>query len=101
MRLFLAGMVAAAALAGCGGGDSDSSGHHGYSKSTEDTFIKSCTAQGAKSSYCHCALNKIEVTVPYDEFQRADKELGSLKGAPSSTRQKFLAAIKACGGKTP
>jgi hypothetical protein len=101
MRLLVAALLAASALAGCGGGSSSStSGHHGYPKTAEDTFIKACTAQGAKSGYCHCALDRIEGTVPYPEFKKADQALGSLRGAAKDTRGKFLAAIKACGGKT-
>ena len=89
--------MAGCALAGCGGGGGDKSVGNGYPKSTEDNFIKSCSAQpGATQSKCQCAFDKIKATLSYDEFKKADAALRSGKSADPKATQALQSAVKAC-----
>lgn len=38
-----------------------------YTQEYTDNFMKACTAEGASSSYCRCALNVIKTTYTYDQ----------------------------------
>ena len=93
MKTVLATTLTAAmiALAACGGGD-------GYSAETRDNFVEACTSQkGATESYCGCAYDRIEKTVPFEEFERIDKELdGDFGKASKQVRDAFQKAILDC-----
>jgi hypothetical protein len=54
------------------GGDGDGGGGD-FPESAQDNFITQCEAtSGGNTSYCECALDKIQQEVSYDEFQDID-----------------------------
>jgi hypothetical protein len=84
-------------LAACGGGDSGDGSANGYPGEVEKTFLDACksTSKGNESA-CRCTLTKLEATVPYDDFKKADAAVRAGKAADPETSGKLTSAIKAC-----
>jgi hypothetical protein len=61
--------VAVLALGACGGDD-------GYPQEVIDNFMDSCTAQvGASESYCRCAIERLQSSMSFDDFQAAEAKI--------------------------
>jgi hypothetical protein len=85
--------VAVAGLAACGGGGED-----GYPQKSIDTFVQECTAQpNTAEPQCHCIVERLQETMPYEEFARADAALKQNRAPAAASLEKLRAAVTACG----
>jgi hypothetical protein len=90
----LAVAAAAVALAGCGGGGETKSG---YPDKAVKTFVASCSKQpGASQEACRCVIDRLQVTMPYDEFVAADKAARENREPKAASTAKLAAAAKGC-----
>ena len=93
-RPILAGLVTAAALAGCGGGDGES---ERYPQEARTNFVRSCDAQpNASREVCECALEELERTLPYEDFKAADDAIRAGDDPQKATSDKLTAAVEGC-----
>ena len=84
--------VAVAGLAACGGG-----GEGGYPQKSIDAFVRECTAQpNTAEPQCRCIVERLQETMPYEEFARADKALKENRDPDAASLEKLRAAITAC-----
>ena len=94
-RQLLLGLVAAGALAGCGGGDDG--GEERYPQEARTNFVRSCDAQpNASREVCECALEELERTLPYDDFKAADDAIRAGDQPEKETSDKLTAAVEGC-----
>jgi hypothetical protein len=94
IRLALPLVVLSLGLAACGGDDDKSSD---YPSGVERNFLNACNKSSkGKEDACKCALDKLEDTVSYEDFKKADAAIRSGKSADPRTTEKLQAAIKAC-----
>jgi hypothetical protein len=85
-------VMAAIAVFGACGGD-DGGGVQAYPQEVVDNFMESCTNQpGANESYCRCAINQLQETMSYDEFQAADREISEGGDMP----EELMNAVESC-----
>ena len=85
-------IVAAVALglAGCGGGG-------GYPQEAIDRFVAECDAQpNTTGEQCRCVVDRLQATMPYEEFERADEALQDERAADDASLVKLQAAVEAC-----
>jgi hypothetical protein len=84
---------AVAGLAACGGGGDD-----GYPQESVDAFVQECTAQpNTAERQCRCIVERLQETMPYEEFARADAALAENRQPAAASLQKLRAAVTACG----
>jgi hypothetical protein len=90
-------------LAACGGDDGGGGGESGggdYPKQAEENFLQACTSQPqATDAYCQCTFDEITANVSFEDFQEAEKQIGSggnIADAPPETRKAFEAAVEKC-----
>lgn len=84
-------LLAAAALAGCGGDDDR------YPEEARANFVKSCDAQpNASRDVCQCALEELERTVSYEDFKAADEAIREGDQPDKATADKLTAAVEGC-----
>ena len=98
IRHLAAAAATALLIAGCGSDDSDA-GKAGekYPEDSRKAFLDSCDAQpSAERSVCECALEKIEATVSFNDFSKADKALREGKEVDAATQAKFEDATTEC-----
>ena len=88
-RLTSVAAIAAALLGtGCGGGDKND-----YPAKSERAFLKSCEKSSkGKTSFCKCALEKVEEKLSFEEFKKEDTAIQA--GRPPS--RKLTDAISDC-----
>jgi hypothetical protein len=92
LRSGLAVAFAVVGLAACGGGDDG-----GYPQESIDAFVQECRAQPNTSErQCRCVVERLQETMPYEEFARADKALKESKDPDPASLEKLRAAITAC-----
>jgi hypothetical protein len=92
LRSAVALSFAVVGLAACGGGGED-----GYPKESIDEFVRECNAQPNTSErQCSCVVERLQETMPYGEFARADKALKESKDPDPASLEKLRAAIRAC-----
>jgi hypothetical protein len=85
--------VAVAGLAACGGGGEDA-----YPQKSIDEFVQECTAQpNTAERQCRCIVERLQETMPYDEFARADAALKENRQPAAASLEKLRAAVTACG----
>ena len=87
-------LLVALALAGCGGGGDD----EGYPDEAVDNFVSSCMKQeGATRAACVCVIERLQETMPYEEFAELDAALreGGEQPDPASER-KLQEAVEGC-----
>jgi hypothetical protein len=83
-------VVVAVALTACGGGD-------GYPTEAVQTFVAECDAQpNATERQCRCVIARLEETMPYDEFARADEALEQEQPVEEESLAKLRQAVQAC-----
>jgi hypothetical protein len=93
LRSALAVAAAAALLAGCGGEDNES----GYPDKSVETFVGTCKKQpGSSEAACRCVIERLQVTMPYDEFVAADKALRENREPAAKSTAKLQAAADRC-----
>jgi hypothetical protein len=79
-------------LAACGGGGED-----GYPQESVEAFVRECRAQpNTTERQCSCVVERLQETMPYDEFAQADKALKENREPDASSLAKLRAAITAC-----
>jgi hypothetical protein len=79
-------------LAACGGGGED-----GYPQESVDAFVRECRAQpNTTERQCTCVVERLQETMPYDEFARADKALKENQEPDAASLGKLRAAITDC-----
>jgi hypothetical protein len=79
-------------LAACGGGGED-----GYPQESVDAFIRECREQpNTTERQCTCVVERLQETMPYEEFARADKALKESKEPDAASLEKLRAAITDC-----
>jgi hypothetical protein len=84
-------------LAACGGDDNDSKAGSKYPDDVRENFMKACEASSnGKTAACDCALKKLEETVSYDDFKKADEAIREGGEASGSTADRIQDAIKSC-----
>jgi hypothetical protein len=89
--------VAALGLGACGGDDNSSKTGGKYPSEVEDNFMTACKASsGGKEDACKCALRKLEETLSYDDFKKADADIRKGGKASGDTAEKITNAIKSC-----
>ena len=96
--------IAMCALAACGDdGGGSSGGGNDYPQQAEDNFLEACTSQPqATEAYCQCTYDEITANVTYEEFQEAEKQIGTggdIGDAPAETREAFQNAVEKCRDK--
>jgi hypothetical protein len=94
LRSALAVALAIAALAGCGGGEED---ERGYPEEAVATFVTTCSAQpGASRAACRCMIDRLQATMPYDEFRAADEAAREDREPTRAATAKLRAAADRC-----
>lgn len=92
MRSGVALAFAIAGLAACGGGGED-----GYPRESIDSFVRECRAQPNTSErQCRCVVERLQETMPYEEFARADAALKENRQPDEASVEKLRAAVAAC-----
>lgn len=83
--------MAATSLAACGGGGG------GYPQESVDAFVRECDAQpNATLAQCRCVIARLEETMPYEEFQRADAALEQEEPVDDASLATLQRAVDAC-----
>ena len=78
-------------VAACGGGED------GYPQESVDAFIRECREQpNTTERQCTCVVERLQETMPYEEFARADKALKESKEPDAASLEKLRAAITDC-----
>lgn len=94
MRSALALAGVAAVLAGCGGGSDENAG---YPSEAVDRFVAECRREpGATADTCRCVIARLQETMPYAEFERADAALERGDEADAASIEKLRAAVAGC-----
>jgi hypothetical protein len=92
------------ALAACGGGsDSGSGGGDGgsrgprypYPSGTVRKFVDSCAESGSRT-VCRCTIDRLQETLPFKDFDTADKAVRAGKPIPPKTRRLIDDATANC-----
>jgi hypothetical protein len=92
LRSAVALSFAVVGLTACGGGGED-----GYPQESIDAFVRDCNAQPNTSErQCSCVVERLQETMPYEEFARADKALRENKTPDAASLEKLRAAITNC-----
>ena len=92
MRSWLALAFAVVGLVACGGGGED-----GYPQESIDAFVQECRAQPNTSELqCRCVVERLQESMPYEEFERADVALKENRQPDEATLEKLRAAVTAC-----
>ena len=92
MRSGVALSFAVVGLAACGGGGED-----GYPQESVDAFVGECRAQpNTTERQCRCVVERLQETMPYDEFARADRALKENQEPDAGSLDKLRAAITDC-----
>ena len=92
MRSGVALSFAVVGLAACGGGGED-----GYPQESVDAFVSECRAQpNTTERQCRCVVARLQETMPYEEFARADKALKESQQPDAASLEKLRAAITDC-----
>jgi hypothetical protein len=90
--------LAVAGLAACGGGGGGRGGEHGYPEESIDAFVQECTVQpNTGERQCRCVVERLQETMPYEEFARADAALQENRQPAGASLAKLRAAVTACG----
>lgn len=93
MRSGVALALAVAGLVSCGG-----NGEDGYPQESIDAFVQECAAQpNTAERQCRCVVERLEATMPYEEFARADAALNENRQPAPASLEKLRAAVTACG----
>ncbi|MEP7335863.1 MAG: hypothetical protein ABI717_08795 [Actinomycetota bacterium] len=93
MRSGVALVFAVVGLAACGGGGED-----GYPQESIDAFVKECAAEPKSAErQCRCVVERLQETMPYEEFARADEALTENREPAAASLEKLRAAVTACG----
>ncbi len=92
MRSAVALSFTVVGLAACGG-----DGGGGYPQKSVDAFVRECNEQPNTSErQCSCVVARLQETMPYEEFARADKALKENQEPDSASLEKLRAAVTAC-----
>jgi hypothetical protein len=92
LRSGVALSFAVVGLAACGGGSED-----GYPQESVDAFVSECRAQpNTTERQCRCVVERLQETMPYEEFARADKALKENQEPDAASLDKLRAAITDC-----
>jgi hypothetical protein len=79
-------------LAACGGSSGD-----GYPQESIDLFVEECRAQPRTSErQCRCVVERLQLTMPYEEFAEADEALKEDREPDEQSLEKLRAAVTAC-----
>ena len=92
MRRVLAVAAVFVALGtGCGGDDEE------YPEESVESFVESCAAQpNTTEAACRCVIERLQETMPYEEFQAADRAVQEEKPLKPESRRKLERAAAAC-----
>jgi hypothetical protein len=92
LRRALAFAVLVGSLAGCGGDDGST-----YPDEAVEAFVSECRAQPkASEASCRCVIERLQVSMPYEEFRRADDALRNDRAPADASVAKLQAAAEAC-----
>ena len=92
MRSRLALAFAVVGLVACGG-----NGEDGYPQESIDAFVQECRAQPNTSELqCRCVVERLQESMPYEEFERADIALKENREPDRASIEKLRAAVTAC-----
>ena len=92
MRSGAALAFAVAGLVACGGGGED-----GYPQESIDRFVRECAAQpNTAERQCRCVVERLQETMPFEEFARADAALKENQEPDAVSLEKLRAAVTAC-----
>ena len=84
-------LAAVVALAACGGGAD------GYPQESIDAFVRECDAQpNASEAQCRCVIARLEETMPFEEFERADRALENEDPVDEASLAKLQQAVAVC-----
>ena len=91
MRIAAIAAVALALAAGCGSDDEE------YPDQAVENFVDSCKSQaGATEEACRCVIDRLKVTMPYEEFKQADDAVRHQKPLDPESRRKLERAAAQC-----
>jgi len=90
-------------LSACGGDDSDSGAGGGGSKgprypypaATVRTFVDSCAKDGSRA-VCQCTIDKLQETLPFKDFDAADRAIRQKQELSPRTRELINQATEGC-----
>ena len=86
-------LACALGTAGCGGGGDE----NGYPDAAVDNFVDSCTEQqGATEEACRCVIDRLQATMPYEEFEETDKALREKRQPDAAAQRKLTRAVQKC-----
>jgi hypothetical protein len=92
LRSGLALGFAVVGLAACGG-----DGEEGYPQESIDAFVQECREQPNTSErQCRCVVERLQESMPYEEFERADVALKENREPDEASIEKLRAAVTAC-----
>ncbi len=81
-----------AGAAGCGG-----DGETGYPDEAVAAFVSECRKQpNATEAACRCVIGRLQVSMPYDEFERADAALREDRPPEEASLEKLQTAAAGC-----
>jgi hypothetical protein len=93
LRSALALALLVAALVGCGGDDDEAA----YPDEAVESFVSECRKQpNATEAACRCVIERLQVSMPYDEFERVDAALREERGPEQASLEKLQAAARGC-----
>jgi hypothetical protein len=98
------------ALSACGGDDSDSGAGEGigseagsgvngprypYPAATVREFVSSCAENGSRA-VCECTIERLQQTLPFKDFDAADRAIRQERPLSDSTRKTIDEATESC-----
>jgi hypothetical protein len=93
LRSTLAVAATAALVAGCGGKDDEG----GYPDKAISNFVATCAKQpGSSEDACRCVIERLQITMPYDEFVATDEALREQREPAATSTAKLRAAAAGC-----
>lgn len=96
MRSAVALALVVVALVACGAGDDD---ERGYPDDAVASFVSECRRQqSATETACRCVIERLQVTMPYEEFERVDAAFRRDRTPDRASVAKLEAAAEACLG---
>jgi hypothetical protein len=91
LRSAVALSCAVVGLAACGGSED------AYPQESIDAFVRECNEQPNTSErQCACVVERLQETMPYEEFARADKALKENQQPDAASVEKLREAVTAC-----
>jgi hypothetical protein len=105
-----AALAAAPPLVACGGSGGEPAGRasgaragpdvvrarYAYPPATVREFVEQCASSASQRAVCRCTIDRLQRTLPYADFDAADRAFRAGRPLPAPTRRAIGAATSAC-----